>query len=107
MSIKRLVFALMVVLLGVGQAGANKPYLRMGNDRILLLNDDSASRRAVSGESYNATNTSAAYYWVHTNCRRLVGPNRTLNLKLGTNHVYYATGGLPLWILRNVYTGSA
>ena len=81
-------------------------YTSMGNDRILLMNNDNKMLALVSNQGYYDTNTSAKTYWVHT------GPNvaalKPLKYLLaGTNHVMYAQDGTKYWELVNCRAGSA
>ena len=78
----------------------------MGNDRILLMNDDTKLLAAVTSQGYDATNTTSKTFWVHT------GP-KPVNMKplkyllAGTNHVMYANDGTKYWELENCRAGSA
>ena len=86
-------------------------YNRMGNDRILLMNDDSMMFRSVTGQSYHNTNrvNETGYYWTHDN----LSPGITAALKpryAGTNHVFYAVNGdgndKILWRVVGAYAGT-
>ncbi len=82
-------------------------YVKLENDRILLMNNDSKARAAVESQSYYDTNRTAKTYWVHTGP---AAPNRPVtlrNLLAGTNHVMHATDGTRLWELENCRAGSA
>ena len=85
-------------------------YNRMGLDRILLMNDDTKTYRAVTGQAYTNTDSSAEAWWVH------VGPNPSALSAAakarypGTNHVFYARSGdrvKALWTLSNCRAGTA
>ena len=86
-------------------------YNRMGNDRVLLMNDDRMLFRAVTGQSYDNTNrvNGTGYYWVHDN----LSPGITSGLKpryAGTNHVFYAVNAdgndKVLWRVSGAYAGT-
>ena len=86
-------------------------YNRMGNDRILLMNDDTRALRNVTGQSYHNTNrvNETGYYWVHDT----LSPGITAALKpryAGTNHVFYAVNAdgedKVLWRVVGAYAGT-
>ena len=79
-------------------------YSRMGNDRILLMNDDNKSLARVEDQGYYATNRSASTYWVHTGTAPIPTPARYL--LAGTNHVMYANDGTKYWELQHCRAGS-
>ena len=77
-------------------------YTLMGNDRILLMNDDTKFGAAVSSQGYYATNTTAKTYWVHDN----TAPGLAPNLLRGSNHTMFQQDGTRLWDLVNCRAGS-
>ena len=77
-------------------------YTLMGNDRILLMNDDTKFGAAVSSQGYYATNTTAKTYWVHDN----TAPGFAPNLLRGSNHTMFQQDGTRLWDLVNCRAGS-
>ena len=80
-------------------------YAKMGNDRILLMNNDKKTLAGVTTQGYYDTNTSQATYWVHVGTSKL-STSPAKYLLLGTNHVMYAKDGTRLWDLRNCRAGS-
>ena len=77
-------------------------YTVMGNDRILLMNNDSKTFAAVSSQGYNDTNTTGKTYWVHDS----TSPGMTANLLRGINHTMFQQDGTRLWDLVNCRAGS-
>ena len=77
-------------------------YTLMGNDRILLMNDDTKFGATVSSQGYYATNTTAKTYWVHDN----TAPGLAPNLLRGSNHTMFQQDGTRLWDLVNCRAGS-
>ena len=77
-------------------------YTLMGNDRILLMNDDTKFGAAVSSQGYYATNMTAKTYWVHDN----TAPGLSPNLLRGANHTMFQQDGTRLWDLVNCRAGS-
>ena len=79
-------------------------FTQMGNDRILLMNNDSNSQCPISLQSYYDTNTTQATYWTHEGDP---APTETVdgdrmsryNLKDGTHHI--------LWQRVDAYMNSA
>ncbi|MGN0846702.1 MAG: glycine-rich domain-containing protein, partial [Kiritimatiellia bacterium] len=78
-------------------------YIKLDNDRILLMNNDAKSQAAVTYQSYYDTNTANKTYWVHTGTQL----TSQRNLLAGTNHVMYAKDGTRLWELCHCRAGSA
>ena len=87
-------------------------YNRMGNDRILLMNDDRMLFRAVTGQAY--TNTSLAvgqdgFFWEHSGSYSFGSTDAAFALLQGTNHVYRSVrDGVTntLWTISNASAGS-
>lgn len=82
------------------EAGA---YIKLENDRILLMNNDSKFLANVSSQDYYDTNTSQKTYWVHST----ESPNflNTYLLK-GVTHTMYEKDGTVLWHLTYCRAGS-
>ena len=84
-------------------------YNRMGNDRILLMNDDTKIYRNITGQSYTNTNLVDGvdgYYWEHAGTDVTLGNN---NLFAGTNHVFREVkNGVStvLWTVEHAAAGS-
>lgn len=87
-------------------------YNRMGLDRILLMNDDTKTFRAVTGQAY--TNTTLATgqdgaFWEHSGNFSFGSTAAALALFQGTNHVYRSvSSGVTniLWTVENAAAGS-
>lgn len=83
-------------------------YTKLGVDRVLLMNDDDNPANVISGQAYDNTDTSKAYYWEHS--KESPG-TRTSYLKAGIYHTYYQKNGVeepvPLWYLHGCRAGSA
>ena len=102
----------MVVLLGIGQAGAViKSYSGLDVDRVLLLNNDSTNKvwgavppYAVTCQGYYDTNQNAAAYWVHDNTATSWSTTKYLK---GTHHEYFFHDGTPLWVVNQARVGCA
>ena len=82
-------------------------YARLGNDRVLLMNNDSRSALTggVSNQGYYDTNsTIGVTYWTHApqNDNSKVATRYLLH---GTDHVMHAADGTPLWHLVNCRAG--
>ena len=94
-----------LVLLSAGRAwGA---YANLGNDRVLLMNND--TRRVpfggVANQGYYDTNsTLGVTYWTHEPADDNKIP-LTRYLLHGTNHVLHAADGTPLWQLVDCRAG--
>ncbi len=82
-------------------------YVKLENDRILLMNNDSRFGAAITEQGYYDTNTANRTYWVHTGPAAPIRPVTLRNLLAGTNHVMYAADGTRLWELENCRAGSA
>ncbi len=93
-------FCLALIVLPFARAWG---YTLMGNDRILLMNDDTKFGAAVSSQGYNATNATAKTYWVHDN----TAPGLSPDLLKGSNHTMFQQDGTRLWDLVNCRAGSA
>ena len=111
-----------LVALGSGAAlGTGQPYsfTGLGNDRILLMNNDNNAICAVKLQGYNDTVPSKGYFWVHEgDPAPTSGTLGSLNLKDGMHHTYCQLvprtnlGGVTLystnvlWELVNCRAGS-
>ncbi|MCQ2391654.1 MAG: hypothetical protein MJ240_09550 [Kiritimatiellae bacterium] len=80
------------VALGSGAAlGTDQPYSfnKLGNDRVLLMNNDNNAACAVTLQGYNDTVPSKGYFWVHEgDPAPTSGTLGNMNLKDGTHHTY-------------------
>ena len=85
-------------------------YNRMGNDRILLMNDDIRALRNVTGQKYTDTNSVDNCFWEHLGTDYNYGTDDVgKRLLSGTNHVYYQVAdGVTnvLWTLENASAGT-
>jgi len=82
-------------------------YSNIGNDRVLLMNNDSRSvlTGQIKNQGYYDTNsTIGVTYWVHepSNDNTAITTRYLLH---GTNHVLHAADGTPLWHLVNCRAG--
>lgn len=75
-------------------------YSRMGNDRILLMNNYDFGRSSIRCQGYWDTNELEETYWVHEG-----SAHRTYSQ--GTNHVMYAKDKTIFWRLLNCRAGAA
>ena len=69
-------------------------FTQMGNDRILLMNNDRNSQCPITLQSYYDTNTTQATYWTHEGDPAPTGyagseDMSKLNLKDGTHHILW------------------
>ena len=78
-------------------------YTKLGNDRILLMNNDAKTLAVVSLQGYYDTNTTDKTYWVHDNTAPGLA---TPNLLRGSNHTMFKKDGTRLWDLVNCRAGS-
>ncbi len=67
-------------------------FTRMGNDRVLLMNNDNNAQCPITLQSYYDTNTAATTYWTHAGDPAPTGYQGSenmslLNLKDGTHHI--------------------
>ncbi len=100
---------LLVLLLAAGAPqgaqAAEYGYKKMGNDRILLMNNDSKSGAEVTSQGYSDTAPSGKTYWEHSN----EAAPATASAKKGIRHVMYEGVGdnrRKLWELVNCRAGS-
>src|SRR5574344_238779 len=111
MTFKRIVLALAIVLLGIGQAGAaTKGYSKLDVDRVMLFNNDSTNKvlgvlpvYSILCEGYYDTNTAAKAYWTHSN--EAAFP--VVKFLKGIHHEYFLQDGTPLWVVNQARVGSA
>lgn len=113
--------ATLVLLVALGLAAAPRhaqAYQNMGNDRILLMNNDSRleSQGGISHQGYYDTNETAVVngvvtpvtYWTHLVDGQLVYDNTLPNTRYllhGTEHILHAPTGEPLWRLLDCRAG--
>ena len=108
--------AMLVMLLAFGVAAPRsvQAYYNMGNDRILLMNNDSHAVEAggISHQGYYDTNAvtvvdgveSVGTYWTHTpDLDNTVSSTRYL--LHGDNHILHTPEGEPLWRLVSCRAG--
>ena len=78
-------------------------YTQLGNDRVLLMNNDTNIWNEVSCQGYNDTNKTAETYWVHSgeSVSILMRP-----AKIGRHHTLYRDA-VALWHLSECRAGSA
>lgn len=93
---------LLALALGLFAPQGAEGYPVMGNDRILLMNNDARWGASVTAQGYYDTNTSAKTYWVHDT----TSPGFAPNLLKGVNHTLYRQDGTALWRLVNCRAGS-
>jgi hypothetical protein len=83
-------------------------YTQLGNDRVLLMNNDTNIWNEVSCQGYNDTNTTAETYWVHSS---EAAPFAMRPVKIGRRHTLYRNAGdgnhVALWHLSECRAGSA
>ncbi len=70
-------------------------YTRLGNDRVLLMNNDTNIYNSVSCQGYNDTDQTKETYWVHST----ESPGFSFNLGVGMFHTLFSSDGTALWQL--------
>ncbi len=103
------VFSLLVLglLLSTPQRAAGVSYANIGNDRVLLMNDEKRGSKTgvISNQGYYCTNSAAGTtYWTHLPFADANGTAKR-TLMQGTNHVLHAADGTVLWTLRDCRAG--
>lgn len=102
-------FSLLVLglLLTAPQRAMGVAYANLGNDRVLLMNDEKRGRilGLIENQGYYCTNSAAGTtYWTHIPFADASGI-LLRTLMQGTNHVLRAADGTVLWNLKDCRAG--
>ncbi len=100
-SLRAVCALLLLAALAMPKAGAG--YSVMGNDRILLMNNDKKLLANIKDQSYYDTSISSNTYWVHDTT---AAPVLTKYLLPGVWHTMYKKDGTRLWHLEECRAGS-
>ena len=95
---EKAVLALFLAVVGVSLTTAGASYSQLGNDRVLLANDDKSSSCSVSGQGYD----SAAWTRVNEDAVE----DADYNLMPGTEFYFNPSGAENPWHLKNVRLGN-
>ena len=97
--------ALLLLVFALLSCARVEGYVKMENDRVLLMNNDSKFAAAITSQGYYDTNVTAKTYWVHSGAT--VAPLMRASLRDGSIHkMYRSSDGALLWELQECRAGS-
>jgi len=91
--------AVIVVVFATSDSDPGHPYLKLDNDRVLLMNADINAACPIEREGYNDTKGRVTTnFWVHST-EAVPGTSYFPNIYKGYNHTYWKDDDRRLWSL--------